>query len=263
MEPFFKYHGLGNDFVLLDRRKSGRDIDASVATVLCDRRRGIGADGVLVLLPSTVDAAVARMVVHNADGSIAEMCGNGLRCVVKHLAEHTDGRPPSVTVETGAGVLTSSAEWSPRGVDVITVNMGRARPGPLGEKIAGHVGTRVDMGNPHFVLLDTPPEAAAAVGPDLELNPAFPQRTNVECCRIAADGSLVVTVWERGVGITQACGTGACAAVVAAALAQKSPYDAWVKVTLPGGVLDVKVQKNLEQVLMRGAATYVFEGALP
>jgi diaminopimelate epimerase len=263
VEPFFKYHGLGNDFVVLDRRKSSRDIDPSVAQVLCDRRHGIGGDGVLVLLPSKHDAAVARMVVHNADGSIAEMCGNGLRCVVKHLAEHTEGRPPSVTVETGAGVLVSQVEWTPRGVEQITVSMGRPRLGMLDETVDGHIGTRVDMGNPHFVLLTTPPEEAPAVGSHLELNPAFPNRTNVECCRIGADGSLVVTVWERGVGITQACGTGACAAVVASALKGLSPFDSWVKVTLPGGALEVKVQKNLEQVLLRGPATFVYSGELP
>ena len=119
------------------------------------------------------------------------------------------------------------------------------------------------MGNPHFVLLATPPEEAEKVGPHLEHHPRFPQRTNVECCRIAADGSLVVTVWERGVGITQACGTGACAAVVASALGQHSPFDQWVKVTLPGGTLQVRVEKHLSQVQLKGPATFVYEGALP
>jgi diaminopimelate epimerase len=231
--------------------------------VLCDRRRGIGADGVLVILPASSDAAVARMVVHNADGSVAEMCGNGLRCVVKHLAETTAGRPPSITVETGAGVLTSEAGWSPRGVDEVTVDMGAAKAATTDEVVDGHKGTAVDMGNPHFVLLTTPPEEAATAGPHLELNPRFPQRTNVECCRLAADGSLVVTVWERGVGITQACGTGACAAVVASALHGKSPFDRWVKVTLPGGALEVKVQKDLGRVWLKGPATFVYQGELP
>ncbi len=263
MEPFFKYHGLGNDFVVLDRRKSARDIDAAVARVLCDRRRGIGADGVLVLLPSSADAALARMVVHNADGSVAEMCGNGLRCVVKHLAETTEGRPPSITVETGAGVLVSEAAWSPRGVDEVTVDMGAAKHGPLDEGVDGHPGTFVDMGNPHFVLLTTPPEEAPNVGPHLELHPRFVHRTNVECCRLGADGSLVVTVWERGVGITQACGTGACAAVVASALHGSSPFERWVKVTLPGGPLEVKVQPDLSRVWLKGPATFVYEGSLP
>jgi diaminopimelate epimerase len=160
-------------------------------------------------------------------------------------------------------VLVSQAEWTVRGVDIVTVSMGKAKPGKLDETVDGHVGTRVDMGNPHFVLLTTPPEEAQVVGSHLELNPAFPHRTNVECCRIAADGSLVVTVWERGVGITQACGTGACAAVVASCLKGKSPFDAWVKVMLPGGTLEVKVQKNLEQVFLRGAATFVYAGELP
>ncbi len=263
MEPFFKYHGLGNDFVVLDRRTSARDIDASVAKVLCDRRRGIGADGVLVILPPTSDAALARMVVHNADGSVAEMCGNGLRCVVKHLAEHATGRPPRVTVETGAGLLTSEAAWSPRGVDVVTVDMGRAQVGALDEVVDGFTGTSVDMGNPHFVLLGTPPEEAVRVGPGLEVHPRFPKRTNVECCRHEADGSMTVTVWERGVGITQACGTGACASVVASALHGKSPFEQWVRVALPGGALEINVQRDLSKVLMRGPATFVYQGELP
>jgi len=238
---------------------------------------------VLVLLPPSADAAVAKMVVHNADGSVAEMCGNGLRCVVKHLAETTEGRPPTITVETGAGVLVSQAAWSPRGVDEITVDMGEATYGRIDEVVDGHTGTFVDMGNPHFVLLTTPPEEAPSVGPHLELNPRFPNRTNVECCRIAADGSMVVTVWERGVGITQACGTGACAAVVASALHGSSPFDRWVKVALPGGALEVRVLKDEPEVRtapvssrsptvelrprlevqLKGPATFVYEGSLP
>ena len=263
MEPFFKYHGLGNDFVVLDRRAVGRDIDGPVARALCDRRRGIGADGVLVVLPAKAPAALAQMVVHNADGSIAEMCGNGLRCVVKHLAESSGGRPPSVTVETGAGVLSSEISWSPRGVDVITVDMGRAQAGPTGEAVGGHIGTFVDMGNPHFVIFDTPLTEAARVGPKLETNARFPQRANIEVTRAAADGSLDVVVWERGVGLTQACGTGACAALVASALNGSSFFDMWLKVTLPGGPLEVKVKRDLSRVWLRGPATFVYQGELP
>ena len=148
MEPFFKYHGLGNDFVVLDRRKTARDIDESVSRLLCDRRRGIGADGVLVLLPPTSASAVAQMVVHNADGSVAEMCGNGLRCVVRYLAEHDGSKnhPVSVTVDTGAGTLSSDVEWAPSGVERITVAMGPALVEFRDEAVQGFIGTSVNMG---------------------------------------------------------------------------------------------------------------------
>lgn len=270
MERFFKYHGLGNDFVVLDRRSSGLDVDAETSRRLCDRHFGIGADGVLVILPEAGTAG--RMVVHNADGSIAEMCGNGLRCVVKHLGEAAADRPRSLTVATGAGRLTSELDWGSDGVERVTVAMGPARleapilpnGGPfLREAIEGVIGTAVSMGNPHLVLLDTPPSEAARLGPGLEVHPLFPNRTNVEFVEPRAAGGLRVTVWERGVGITLACGTGACATVVAAALDGRSPFDAWVPVELPGGVLDIRVLKDLSQVFLRGPVRLVFSGALP
>jgi diaminopimelate epimerase len=262
LEPFFKYHGLGNDFVLLDRRLSARDIEADVARALCDRRRGVGADGVLVLLPPK-GAAVARMVVHNADGSVAEMCGNGLRCVVRYLAEKAGGHPPTVSVETGAGLLTSQLEWTVSGVGDVTVSMGAARVLSANEKVAGFTGTSVSMGNPHFVILNADPNEAARVGLLLETHERFPDRTNVELCQAAQGGGLDLVVWERGVGITQACGTGACAAVVASAVAGQSPFEAWVRVRLPGGALEVNVQRDLQQVQLKGPATFVYEGGLP
>ncbi|MBL8918518.1 MAG: diaminopimelate epimerase [Myxococcaceae bacterium] len=270
MERFSKYHGLGNDFVVLDRRVTGLDIDAETSRRLCDRHFGIGADGVLTILPE--DGAAGRMVVHNADGSIAEMCGNGLRCVVKHLAESGGDRPERLSIATGAGVLTSELEWAHGAVERVTVAMGPARlkepilprGGPfVGEPIEGVVGTAVSMGNPHLVLLDTPPADARRLGPGLEVHPLFPDRTNVEFVEPRSEGGLRVTVWERGVGITLACGTGACATVVASALAGRSPFDEWVPVELPGGVLDIKAAKDLSQVWLRGPVRFVFSGTLP
>lgn len=269
MEPFFKYHGLGNDFVVLDRRASGIDLDAATSQQLCSRHFGIGADGVLVVLPEAGTAG--RMVVHNADGSVAEMCGNGLRCVVKYLAERSPDRPKSLTVATGAGQLTSEIDWTDSGVTRVTVAMGPARleapilpnGGPfLRKPIDGLIGTAVSMGNPHLVLLDTPPSEAVARGAALERHAWFPFRTNVEFVEPRAEGGLRVTVWERGVGITLACGTGACAAVVASALDGRSPFDAWVPVELPGGVLDIRVQKDLSQVWLRGPVAFVYEGSV-
>lgn len=267
MEPFFKYQGLGNDFVVIDRRESGQDVDAETSRRLCDRHFGIGADGVLSILPEAGTAG--RMVVHNADGSIAEMCGNGLRCVVKYLAEHDAQQPRELKVATGAGVLDCEIDWRDGSVDLVTVAMGPARleapilpnGGPfVRQPIEGLVGTAVSMGNPHLVLLDTPPSEAARLGPGLERHPLFVQRTNVEFVEPRAQGGLRVTVWERGVGLTLACGTGACAAVVANALAGRGPFDAWVPVELPGGVLEIKVAKDLSQVWLKGPVRFVFEG---
>ena len=271
METFFKYQGLGNDFVVLDRRASGVDLDADTSRRLCDRHFGVGADGVLVVLPEP--GADGRMVVHNADGSVAEMCGNGLRCVVKYLAEHSgDARPGTLKVATGAGLLACELEWSTDGVERVTVAMGPAlleapilpHGGPfVRQPIEGQVGTAVSMGNPHLVLLDVPPSEAGRLGPGLEVHPLFPKRTNVEFVRPRAAGGLEVAVWERGVGLTLACGTGACAAVVASALDGRSPFDQWVPVQLPGGLLEIKAAADRSQVWLKGPVRFVFEGGLP
>ncbi len=270
MEPFFKYEGLGNDFVILDRRKAGADVDVELTRRLCDRHFGVGADGVLAILPR--EGTAGEMVVHNADGSIAQMCGNGLRCVVKYLGERDGGRPQRLDVATGAGVLACELDWRGDEVARVTVAMGPAQlrapilpnGGPfVATEIDGVTGTAVSMGNPHLVLLDVPAREAATLGPKLEVHSLFPERTNVEFVEPRGEGGLRVTVWERGVGLTLACGTGACAAVVANALAGRGPFDEWVPVELPGGVLEIKAARDLSQVWLRGPAHFVFEGRLP
>lgn len=274
-EPFYKYQGLGNDFVVLDRRRSGEDIGAPAARFLCDRRLGVGGDGVLVLLPS--ERGVARMVVHNADGSVAEMCGNGLRCAVKYLVDHSGERPERLEVETGAGVLACRPEYGATGAERVEISMGPARlvagnlpSGATGkpflqQEVPGHaglVGSAVSMGNPHLVLLDRPLEEAGRLGPVLEHHPGFRERTNVEFVRVEEDG-LTVVVWERGCGLTQACGTGACASAVAAVLAGRLPAGVWLRVTLPGGPLRILVPKDLSDVRLLGPVAFVFEGVVP
>jgi len=270
VETFFKYQGLGNDFVVIDRRGTGLDVDAALTRRLCDRHFGIGADGVLAILPEPGTAG--RMVVHNADGSIAEMCGNGLRCVVKHLAERGSERAPVMDVATGAGVLRCELGWGARTVETVTVSMGKAQlrapilphGGPFVQQpLEGQLATAVSMGNPHCVLLDTPLSEAARLGPLLEVHPLFPSRTNVEFVRPLEGGGLEVVVWERGVGLTLACGTGACAALVASALAGRSAFDTWTRVRLPGGELELKAAADLSQVWLKGPVAFVFEGALP
>lgn len=273
-ERAFKYHGIGNDFVVLDRRERGIDISSSEAVEICDRRRGIGADGVLVLLPSA-DAA-ARMVVHNADGSIAEMCGNGLRCAVKYLVDNDATRPSSIAVETGAGVLVSGVRYDAEGAVEIEVQMGPARlvapnlpSGSTGAPFVDQVisgfqplrGTAVSMGNPHLVLSNGDPDQVQLLGPALERHPSFVHRTNVEFVRTEGEG-LQVAVWERGSGFTQACGTGACAAVAAWVHRGLLPADRFVPVQLPGGTLFIRVAADLSQVVLRGPAVFVFEARL-
>ena len=274
-EFFLKYQGLGNDFILLDRRQSGVDIDAATSRWLCDRRLGVGADGVLVLLPS--ESAMARMVVHNADGSIAEMCGNGLRCAVKYLVDNSGEKPEGIQVETGAGVLACAPGYGADGVASVEISMGPARlvapnlpSGATGQPfldapVPGHDGLRghaISMGNPHLVLLGHPLDDASRLGPQLERHPQFPQRTNVEFVRVDED-TLNVVVWERGCGLTQACGTGACAAAAAAVLARQRPPDAWLRVTLPGGDLHIRVPADLSDIRLRGPAAFVFTGVVP
>src|SRR5262245_26792258 len=187
MERAYKYHGLGNDFILLDRRRSGVDIDAAHARWLCDRRRGVGADGVIVLCPS--DRATARMIVHNADGSVAEMCGNALRCAVKHLAESSGERPVRMQLDTGAGLLGSAITYAGGEVAEVEVAMSPARlvaetlpSGRSGKPFVQEAlpgfdvkGTAVEMGPPHLVLFDTPLELAPSLGPELERHPLFPR----------------------------------------------------------------------------------------
>ncbi|MGQ0508842.1 MAG: diaminopimelate epimerase [Myxococcaceae bacterium] len=269
-ERVFKYHGLGNDFVVLDRRASGKDIDASVAVAMCDRRWGIGADGVLSLLPS--HSGVAKMVVHNADGSIAEMCGNGLRCAAKFLADHTPYRPEKLDVETGAGVLACQLTYDAQGASAVEVAMGPAHllsanlpSGKTGTPFVNAPvrgfeplkGSAVSMGNPHLVLFGAELTDASTLGPKLELHPDFVDRTNVEFVRSERSGYRVV-VWERGVGVTQACGTGACAVVAAAVNEGRSPPEVWTPVALPGGTLNIWVREDLSQVRLSGPATFVF-----
>lgn len=258
--------------MVIDRRDTGIDVDAELSRRLCDRHFGIGADGVLAILPE--QGTAGRMVVHNADGSIAEMCGNGLRCVVKYLAEHDPASKPTLLkVATGAGVLDSEVEWGTSGVERVTVAMGPARleskilphGGPFVRKELepGLIATAVSMGNPHLVLLDVPPSEAERLGARLEVHPLYPNRTNVEFVQARAEGGFDVRVWERGVGLTLACGTGACAVVVAAALDGRTPFEQWVPVQLPGGLLEIKVAKDLSQVWLRGPVKRVFEGRVP
>jgi diaminopimelate epimerase len=277
VERGYKYHGLGNDFLVLDRRQTSQDIDAATARTLCDRHRGIGADGVLVLLPAA-DAA-ARMVVHNADGTEAESCGNGIRCVVKHLVDCAGLEPSAVRIATAAGVVLCSAQREDGAVTEVDVEMGRAdwvapnlpsgatRKPFIDDLLPGRSdirGTAVSVGNPHLVLFGRPLEEAPRLGAALEWTAGFVERTNVEWVSQEGDAFRTV-VWERGVGLTQACGTGACAVAAVAVRTHRAAAGRWIPIDLPGGRLHVCVTEAGDaelQLSMRGPATFVFEAVL-
>jgi diaminopimelate epimerase len=293
---FTKVEGLGNDFIVLDRmdRDEAQLADEiawaqALAPGLCDRRRGIGADGVLIVgPPSPIAGTLASMTVINFDGSRPEMCGNGLRCVAKYLVERDRLEVRRITIDTGAGPLTCELSGDGDGdgdvIDTVTVDMGRPRlrrdeipmtgPGdqrcvaaPFTVKGRELALTAVSMGNPHAVAFvdESGPELrrlAEAVGPEVETHVWFPRRTNVELARVHGPREIELVVWERGCGITLACGTGACATAVAACLNGLAEPDVEIAVRLLGGELAVRVLPDYRSVLMRGPAVHVFDAEI-
>lgn len=257
--PFLKVEGLGNDFLLIDLRPADSTIDIAAlqarAPALCDRRTGVGADGLLLVLgPQRPDSA-GTMLVINHDGSRPEMCGNGLRCVALHL---TSG-PDPLQVDTDAGPRLCHVR--PNGE--VEVDMGPAEA--LGDRlVAGRRFAIFSLGNPHAVAFvgpdEDPEQLARTLGPIVETDPQFPARTNVEFARREADGSLTLWVWERGCGITAACGTGACATLAAAVASGIADSDLPVRVQLPGGSLTVRLAHG--HVHMTGPARIVFRGVV-
>jgi diaminopimelate epimerase len=272
---FNKYHGCGNDFICVDFR--GKDADfVSLAKQLCRRHFSIGADGLIVLLDSAV--AHYRMVVVNADGSIPEMCGNGLRCFVAYVSDLGLAQSSMLTIETGAGVLKAVIQSNSCSSMMVLVDMGLAYYHdrlPSNDfalaNAPGHVisigsqsfeFTPVSMGNPHCVIFVSDVDAIdlQSVGPMIETHPCFPNRVNVEFVQVVANNHLKMRVWERGVGETNACGTGACASVVAGVLSKKCDTNARVDVL--GGSLGISFCLETFQVEMTGPATFVFSSKI-
>jgi diaminopimelate epimerase len=254
---FDKYEGLGNDFVVV-AADDERAFDAPFAKHVCDRHFGVGADGVLVLLPPRDAKHTARMKVVNADGSVPEMCGNGLRCVALHLARARGVDRGELQIETDAGVLTCGIAG-----DIVTVDMGVvAVRGSRELSVDGEsiVPTLADAGNPHAILFgDFSRARVEALGPRIATHAAFFTGTNVEFASVV-EGVIDLVVWERGVGITLACGTGACATAAVACSAGLVPYDEPVDVRLPGGTLAITIDRASGRATMRGPARHVFSG---
>ncbi len=274
---FTKYHGLGNDFILIDNRAESEPlISAEQAVQLCDRHFGIGADGVIFALPGR-DGTDYTMRIFNSDGSEPEMCGNGIRCLAQFLSDlEGAGAKTEYRIHTLAGVMTPKLE----GESSVKVDMGMPQllaaqiPTTLAEsgqkvinvplEVAGQSWevTCVSMGNPHCITFieDVAAIPLATIGPQFEHHSAFPQRTNTEFIQVVRPDYVKMRVWERGAGVTLACGTGACAVVVAGVLTGKCDRKATVE--LPGGCLDIEWSQEDQRVYMTGPAQRVFKGKL-
>jgi diaminopimelate epimerase len=288
---FTKMHGLGNDYVYVNCFEEKIENPAKLSQIVSDRHRGIGADGLILISPS--ETADVRMHIFNADGSEAEMCGNGIRCVAKYTYEHKLAQPggafavpgqrpfpASLNIETGNGTLTVGLMVDNRDkVQRVCVNMGQPVLTPkdipvklAGEKIVEHpieilgqelLMTCVSMGNPHAIFFcnDVSLIELEKLGPIIENHSFFPNRVNVHFVQIDKPAEFTMRTWERGSGITMACGTGACAASVAGVLTSRQ--NRICAAHLPGGKLDLNWCEEDSCVYMTGPAVEVFEGVWP
>lgn len=277
---FTKMHGLGNDFVVIEDLASTWDLAPEAVAWLCDRHFGIGGDGLILVRRSSRSDAEFYMHYYNADGSLAEMCGNGIRCFAKYLVDRrlvgadvtdlvidtlgglkpvtvvrdADGMMEAATVDMGEPVLAPAAIPARFDGDAVL-------DAPLATALGDVSVTLVSVGNPHAVIwVDDVDEAPVeTLGPEIEVHERFPRHTNVEFVQVLTPDRVRMRVWERGVGETLACGTGACAVVVAAALTGRSGRS--VTVELPGGELEI-VWSEDGRVRMTGSATEAFEGVV-
>lgn len=269
MIPFTKMHGLGNDFVVLDLRDGATAPDADTARAIADRRRGVGCDQLILIEPPHAAGATARLRFLNADGSESGACGNGTRCVAAMLMH--EGKATGLALETLGGILRATAaegglvtvDMGPAQLDWRDIPLARATDtqrldialGPLEGPVA------VGMGNPHCVFFvdDAEDIELAALGPQIEHHPLFPERTNVEVATVVDRGRIRLRVWERGAGITLACGTGACATLVAAA--RRGLTDRRAELLMDGGALSAEWRED-GHVLLTGPVATSFTGML-
>ncbi|OLS35178.1 diaminopimelate epimerase [Alkalihalophilus pseudofirmus] len=275
---FTKMHGLGNSYIYVDLFKETLEEEqlAALAVEVADKNKGIGSDGMILVCPS--DVAPVKMRVFNNDGSEAKNCGNGLRCVAKFTYEHGYVKDQTFQIETLGGLVTATVHIEGERVHTVTVNMGKPRLtreslpmlGSSTDKIVAEPFevaetklelTAVSMGNPHgvFFVEDINQAPVDTLGPIIEKDERFPEWINVEFVEVVSESELHFRVWERGSGITQACGTGACAAVVASILNGHSNKGESVTVHLLGGDLEIEWTESGD-VLMTGAAEVICEG---
>ena len=261
--PFTKMQGAGNDYIYVDTTRNPLPHPEQLAVAWSRPHTGIGSDGLVLIGLS--ERADFSMRIFNADGSEARMCGNASRCIGKYVYEHGLTDRTDLTLDTLSGIKTLHLHVKDGRVETVTVDMGMPdgiRTVDLGTACTPHEGITVDMGNPHLVLFVDDAEAVdlPAVGPALERHPLFPHRVNVEFAHVRPDGSIRMRVWERGSGITMACGTGACATAVAAAFSRRT--DRQADIIMDGGTLSIEWSKADGRVRMTGPAVEVFSGTI-
>ena len=281
--PFTKMHGCGNDYIYVNVMQHPIADPSAAAIAWSDRHKGIGSDGLVLIGKSPVPEADYSMRIFNADGSEAMMCGNASRCIGKYLFERGLTDKTEIRLLTLSGIKTLQLHLTDNKVASVTVDMGE----PVLEDSSLYVasrkvdeGTFVSMGNPHFVIFTDDVDQVGTTGPKLEKHPAFPQRCNIEFVTPlpstagdtmettgapsgAVEGTFRVRVWERGSGITMACGTGACATAVAACLSERAGRQSTI--LMDGGSLQIEWRECDNRVYMTGPADFVFDGeaALP
>ncbi|MCL2187300.1 MAG: diaminopimelate epimerase [Defluviitaleaceae bacterium] len=260
--PFSKMHGCGNDYVCIDGFKNTVELTPAFVRKLANRHYGIGADGVVLIAPS--DEADALMRMFNPDGSESNMCGNAIRCTAKYVYEAGYATQKEMKIETRSGIKPICVTVEDNQVTHAMVNMGQAAFSSDSLELNGtsHLFTRVDMGNPHAVFFcdDVDNFPVAEMGKQIEMHPAFPRRTNVEFAQITGKNKLKLRVWERGAGETLACGTGTCAAAVAAVENGFCDENTDIAVTLRGGELTICYTRD--RVTMHGECIFVFNGVI-
>jgi len=273
---FTKMHGLGNDYVCINCFREKVEDPPGFARALCDRHYGIGADGLILICPSKVSDF--KMEIYNSDGSVAGMCGNGIRCLGKYVYDYRLTGKETLSIETKSGIRNMHLHIQDGKACGAMVDMGVPRLNahsipilsekdlvindPIEVQKKNYRMTGISMGNPHAVIFSEEINGISLeeTGRELEFHPRFPERANIEFCHVTARDRMEIRVWERGVGETLACGTGACAAVVASVLNDLTDEEVIVK--LLGGELSVRWDRKVNHVFLEGPAVKVFDGVL-
>lgn len=273
---FTKMHGLGNDYVCINCFRERGEDPSGFARTLCDRHYGIGADGLILICPSKVSDF--KMEIYNSDGSVAGMCGNGIRCLGKYVYDYRLTGKETLSIETKSGIRNMHLHIQDGKACGAMVDMGVPRLNahsipilsekdlvindPIEVQKKNYRMTGISMGNPHAVIFleEINGISLEETGRELEFHPRFPERANIEFCHVTARDRMEIRVWERGVGETLACGTGACAAVVASVLNDLTDEEVIVK--LLGGELSVRWDRKVNHVFLEGPAVKVFDGVL-
>ena len=258
---FTKMHGCGNDYIYVDTMQYPIADPVQASILWSDRHKGIGSDGLVLIGASPIPEADYTMRIFNADGSEAMMCGNASRCIGKYLYERRLTTQTQIRLLTNSGIKTLNLHVRDGVVESVTVDMGTPQlenPEQFVISRGLDQGTFVSMGNPHYVIFTDNVDQVGETGRVLEHHPAFPQRCNIEFARIEADGTIRTRVWERGSGITQACGTGACATAVATFITGRAGRQS--QIVMDGGTLTIEWRENDNHVLMTGPAEFVFDG---